>query len=128
MALPRLTHNQISVLSDCATGSPRGRALAAVPSLVKRGLVVVHHTLPTPPPRNRGYLPHTRGSTSYKITPLGLEVYEHHRTKWYENALSTLEGGFRNDLARARGSVVEAPVPADEGQPVENFQGVSCDE
>ena len=106
MALPRLTHNQLSVLCDCATGYPRGRALAAVPSLVKRGLVVVEHTLPTPPPRNRDYLPGTLGRTSYKLTTLGLKVYEHHRTKWYETARVELEKAYERDMAIARACVL----------------------
>ena len=102
MALPRLTSNQLSVLYDCAEGVPRGRALAAIPSLVKRGLVVVEHTPPKPPPKGRGYLPGTPGRTRHRLTPVGLEVYEHHRKKRYEAGKVKLDGDYRNDLVRAR--------------------------
>ena len=106
MALPRLTHNQLRVLCDCATGYPRGRALGAVPSLVKRGLVVVEHTLPAPPHGLRDYLPGTPGRTRHRLTPLGLEVYEHHRTKWYETARVELEKAYERDMAIARACVL----------------------
>lgn len=95
----KLTSNQHETLHTIVLGQCTGMYTHAVPSLIKRGLVVeVRSQLPTP-------MFGSRLTLEYKLTPLGFEVYEKQRTKNHEVKLKRLEEEFLSDLARAKGKI-----------------------
>lgn len=92
----RLTSNQTETLHTIVMGQCTGMYTHAVPSLIKRGLVVeVRSQTPTP-------LFRQRLTVEWKLTPLGLEVYEQHLTKSHQAKLKRLEEEFNSNLAQAR--------------------------
>ena len=93
-----LTMNQQETLHVIVTGTPSGMLLKPIPSLVKRGLIVVDH-VPNRTPTWSGY---QTAATRYRLTPLGLEPYTKLRTKWHEEKLKTLLAEFARDLQWAR--------------------------
>lgn len=95
----KLTSNQRETLHTVVIGQCTGMYTHAVPSLIKRGLVVeVRSQMPTP-------MFGSRLTVEWKLTPLGYEVYEQQRTKNHEAKLKRLEEEFRSDLSRAKGKI-----------------------
>lgn len=98
-----LTLNQQETLHAIVTRT--GMLLNPVPKLVEKGLVVAE-TVPNTTIRGKYtgvYHPPTL--TQYRLTPLGFEVYEKLRTKWFEKKRKDLSDEFDRDLQRARTKV-----------------------
>ena len=95
----RLTVNQQAVLGEVAVGTPSGRDLVAIPSLIKRGLVtsVTFPGLYHEPTRTWVRKP----STEYRLTPLGLEVYTSQCEAWRDSALEKVHATFQTCRAQA---------------------------
>jgi hypothetical protein len=95
----KLTSNQHETLHAIVVGQCTGMFTHAVPSLIKRGLVVeVRGEMPTP-------MFGSRLTVEWKLTPLGFEVYEQNLMKRHEAKLKRLEEEFNYNLARARGMI-----------------------
>lgn len=99
MALPRVTGNQVIALHRCVSGDLRGRYLASVPSLLKRGFLreveveTMDWRLGTPTMVKR---------KQYRLTEEGLRIYLFHRRKSYETRRDALMAEFERDIAMAK--------------------------
>lgn len=101
-----LTLNQQETLHAIVTGTPTGMLLKPVDSLIKRGLVI-EEAVPNPaPPLPGSTFYHPTMLLRYRLTPLGFEVYEKLRTKWFEKKRKDLSDEFDRDLRWALSKVV----------------------
>ncbi len=100
-----LTVNQQETLHVIVTGIPSGMLLKPIPSLVKRGLIIVDH-VPNPGAGRPPFGYHQTALTRYRLTPLGLETYTNLRAKWHEEKSKSLTAEYQRDLQWARNKVV----------------------